>query len=81
MNDRQRTSRERLRLIVAQAPKHEPLAQPEPDGGMDLRGVPSVPLRVGRHVAAWIIWHTARVSLLSDAPAPREFDRAAGHSV
>jgi hypothetical protein len=36
-----------------------------------LRDVPVLPLRAGRHLTAWIIWHTAKVSLLSDHAAPQ----------
>jgi hypothetical protein len=39
-----------------------------------LRGVPVLPFRAGRHLTAWIIWHTARVSLLSDHTAPQPPD-------
>ena len=78
MNERQRTARERLRLIVAQAPTKEPVSEPERDAGLPgLREVPSLPLRVGRHLTAWVVWHTSRVSLISDSPPPRDFDRTA----
>jgi hypothetical protein len=33
--------------------------------------VPALPLRAGRHITAWIVWHTAKVSLLSDHAAPQ----------
>ncbi|HZO58198.1 MAG TPA: hypothetical protein VFB51_00760 [Solirubrobacterales bacterium] len=33
--------------------------------------VPVLPLRAGRHLTAWIVWHTAKVSLLSDHSAPQ----------
>ena len=72
MNDRQRTARERLRLIVAQAPRHHAPVHREPDGALQgLRDVSGLPLRFGRHLAAWLVWHTARVSLVSDAPPAR----------
>ena len=29
----------------------------------------TVVLRPARHVAAWLIWHTARVSILDERPA------------
>jgi hypothetical protein len=90
MNERQRTARDRLRVIVAQAPRKEPareekrpemrprMPSPERDAGLPgLREVPSLPLRVGRHLTAWVIWHTTRVSLVSDSPPPRELDRTA----
>jgi len=65
-------------LIVAHAPRHDPPAPPDDEGALaGLRDVPALPLRVGRHVTAWLLWHTARVSLLEDAPPPAEFDRTA----
>jgi len=33
--------------------------------------VPSLPLRVGRHLRAWIVWHTSGVSVLDDGPPRR----------
>ena len=36
----------------------------------DLRGVPALPFRAGRHLSAWIKWHVARVSLNTDELAP-----------
>jgi hypothetical protein len=36
-----------------------------------LREVPSIPLRAGRHLTAWILWHTARRSTLTDLTAPQ----------
>jgi hypothetical protein len=36
-----------------------------------LREVPSMPLRAGRHMTAWILWHTARRSTLADLTAPQ----------
>jgi hypothetical protein len=36
-----------------------------------LRDVPSMPLRAGRHITAWIVWHTARRSTLADLTAPQ----------
>lgn len=38
---------------------------------MSVTEVPVLPLRAGRHLATWIVWHTARVSLVEDAPAPK----------
>ena len=29
------------------------------------------PIRAGRHVAAWVVWHSIRVSLISDDQATR----------
>ena len=80
MNERQRTARARLRLIVAHAPRQEPPVQPvEDEGGLSgLRDLPGLSLRVGRHVTAWLLWHTARVSLVEDTqPRPAELNRAA----
>ena len=48
-----------------------------------LREVPSIPLRAGRHLTAWILWHTARRSTLADLTAPQppeESMRARGGS-
>jgi len=33
---------------------------------MSIIDVPVIPFRAGRHLAAWIVWHTARVSWLDD---------------
>ena len=30
-----------------------------------------MPLRAGRHLTAWIVWHTARRSTLTDLTAPQ----------
>jgi hypothetical protein len=78
MNERQRTARARLRLIVSHAPRDESSVQPHKEGARPaLRDVPGLSLRVGRHLTAWLLWHTSRVSLLDDAPPPADFDRAA----
>ena len=78
MNERQRTARDRLRLIVAHTPTTDPPVQPDRDGARPgLRDVPGLSLRAGRHVTAWLLWHTARVSLIADAPPPGELDRTA----
>jgi predicted dehydrogenase len=78
MNERQRTAKARLRLIVAHTPRNDPPVQTADDGVLSgLRDVPGLSLRVGRHVTAWVLWHTARVSLIADAPPPAELDRAA----
>jgi hypothetical protein len=54
-------------LIVSHERRQETIATSR--GGVpSLRGVPVLPLRVGRHLTAWVVWHTARVSLLADAP-------------
>jgi hypothetical protein len=36
-----------------------------------LREVPSIPFRAGRHLTAWIVWHTARRSTLADLATPQ----------
>ena len=78
MNERQRTARDRLRLIVAHTPTSDPACSPSDDGARPgLRDVPGLSLRAGRHLTAWLLWHTARVSLIADAPPPDEFDRTA----
>jgi hypothetical protein len=52
--------------------------QPHDEGARPaLRDVPGLSLRAGRHLTAWLLWHTSRVSLLEDRPPPAEFDRAA----
>jgi hypothetical protein len=38
---------------------------------MSVTDVPVLPIRAGRHLATWIVWHTARVSLVEDLPAPK----------
>jgi hypothetical protein len=78
MNERQRTARARLKLIVAHTPRTDPPVQTDDDRMFSgLRDVPGLSLRVGRHLTAWLLWHTARVSLIDDAPPPAELDRAA----
>jgi hypothetical protein len=39
-----------------------------------IREVPAMPLRAGRHLTAWIVWHTARRSTLTDLTAPQPPD-------
>jgi hypothetical protein len=34
---------------------------------MSIIDVPVIPFRAGRHLAAWIVWHTSRVSWLDAA--------------
>ena len=34
--------------------------------------LPVLPLRAGRHLAAWLVWHTTHVSLLEDATEPAD---------
>jgi hypothetical protein len=31
----------------------------------------AIALKATGHVAAWLVWHSARISLLDDLPAPR----------
>jgi hypothetical protein len=35
---------------------------------MTINQVPELPFKAGRHLAAWIVWHAVRVSLLEDEP-------------
>lgn len=35
---------------------------------MSVTDVPVLPIRAGRHFAAWLLWHTMRVSLIEDLP-------------
>jgi hypothetical protein len=44
---------------------------PDEANPLRLREVPGLPFRAGRHLTAWLIWHTARVSLLTDHAAPK----------
>ena len=64
---------------MAHAPRNDPPVQTDGDDGVlsGLRDVPGLSLRVGRHLTAWVLWHTARVSLIADAPPPAELDRVA----
>jgi hypothetical protein len=78
MNERQRTARARLRLIVAHTPRQKPPIEPVEEGALSgLRDLPGISLRVGRHVTAWLLWHTTRVSMIDDEPTPARLDRAA----
>jgi hypothetical protein len=38
--------------------------------------VPALPFRAGRHLTAWVVWQTAKVSLLSDHAAPQPPDES-----
>jgi hypothetical protein len=54
-------------LIVSQQNRQETDATSPQAGHLGtLREVPGLPLRVGRHLTAWVVWHTAKVSLLPD---------------
>ncbi len=33
---------------------------------MTINQVPGLPLKAGRHLTAWIVWHTVRVSMIED---------------
>jgi hypothetical protein len=37
-----------------------------------------MPFRAGRHLTAWIVWHTARRSTLSDLTAPQPPEESNG---
>jgi hypothetical protein len=37
-----------------------------------------MPLRAGRHLTAWIVWHTARRSTLDDLTAPQPPEESNG---
>jgi hypothetical protein len=37
-----------------------------------------MPFRAGRHLTAWIVWHTARRSTLSDLTAPQPPEKSNG---
>ena len=37
---------------------------------MTIAEVPLLPIRAGRHLATWIVWHTVQVSLVEDGVAP-----------
>ena len=39
---------------------------------MSVTDVPVLPIRAGRHLAAWILWHSMRVSLIEDLPPAAE---------
>jgi hypothetical protein len=45
-----------------------------------LREVPAMPLRAGRHLTAWIVWHTARRSTLSDLTVPQPPEESHGRA-
>ena len=56
---------------------HQGHTQDEPNPSR-LRDVPGLPLRAGRHLTAWIVWHTAKVSMLSDHAAPQPPEQHSG---
>jgi hypothetical protein len=45
---------------------------------LSLREVPSLPLRAGRHLTAWILWHTAKVNLAADSLVAQHSDEGFG---
>ena len=51
--------------------KHVDQGQTQETSFARLREVPAIPFRAGRHLTAWIVWHTARRSTLSDLTAPQ----------
>ncbi|MGH2980369.1 MAG: hypothetical protein ACRDLQ_12150 [Solirubrobacterales bacterium] len=40
--------------------------------------MPAIPFRAGRHLTAWIVWHTARRSTLADLTAPQPPEESIG---
>jgi hypothetical protein len=67
-------------LTLARQSRQENRAQILREGALvGLREMPGLPLRVGRHLTAWVVWHTTRVSLLSDTPVDG-FDRSGEHA-
>jgi hypothetical protein len=36
---------------------------------LSITEVPVLPIRASRHLAAWVVWQTTRVSLVDDLPA------------
>jgi hypothetical protein len=72
----------RPNLTLASSNRQDTRARILTEGALlGLREVPGLPLRVGRHLTAWVVWHTARVSMLSDLPAEGRFDGSAKHSL
>ena len=71
MQDEMSTAGFEPQLIVSQASRQDTRAHAPNGGGPigTLRDVPGLPLRVGRHLTAWVVWHTTRVTLLSDVSA------------
>jgi len=39
-----------------------------------LREVPGLPFKAGRHITAWVVWQTSRVSMLDDHSQPQPPD-------
>jgi hypothetical protein len=68
-------------LIVSHASRQETSARTSNGGVPSLREVPALPLRVGRHLTAWVVWHTTRVTLLSDVSSHGELNGSADHSL
>jgi hypothetical protein len=46
----------------------------------DVTDLLTTPLRAGRHLAIWVIWHTTGVSLLSPPEIPESSERVARSS-
>jgi hypothetical protein len=69
-------------LIVGQVIRTKLDQQTQETSFARLRDVPSMPLRAGRHITAWIVWHTARRSTLADLAAPQPPEEGMnGHGV
>jgi hypothetical protein len=69
-------------VIVSQPTQRNRRAQSAREGGLGtLLEVPGLPIRFGRHLTAWVVWHTARVSLLSDSPSQGQFGGGADRSL
>jgi hypothetical protein len=67
-------------LIVSHESQQETSTRTSSGGVPSLREVPGLPLRVGRHLTAWVVWHTARVTLLSDVSS-HQLNGSADHSL
>jgi hypothetical protein len=67
-----RQAHPRPTLTVAQRLQQGPREDLRAARTTSLRSVPVLPLRAGRHLAAWLVWHTTHVSLLEDATEPAD---------
>jgi hypothetical protein len=61
-------------LIVSHESRQETTARASKGGVPSLREFPALPLRVGRHLTAWVVWHTTHVTLLSDVSSHGELN-------
>jgi hypothetical protein len=67
-------------LSLARQSRQENRAQLLREGALvGIREMPGLPLRIGRHLTTWLVWHTTRVSLLSDSPTDG-FERSGDHA-